>query len=91
MKQYTIENFNIKKVQILNCLEYTCINTLYSDFVNKFMRAIYSVAPVKKVRAKANCKPLFDTEIFSAIQKRDKLYSRYKKSGLGTGKDKLNP
>ena len=53
MKQYTIENFNIKKVQILNCLEYTCINTLYSDFVNKFMRAIYSVAPFKKVRAKA--------------------------------------
>ena len=42
-------------------------------FINKFMRAIDSVALIKKVRAKANSKPWFDSGIISAIQKRDKL------------------
>ena len=37
----------------------------------------------------ANSKPWFDAEIFSAIQKRGKLYSGYKNSGLETDKDKL--
>ena len=37
----------------------------------------------------ANSKPWFDAEIISAIQKRGKLYSGYKNSGLETDKDKL--
>ena len=40
---------------------------------------------MKKVRVKTHSKPWFDAEIILAIQKRDKLYSRYKKSWL-TGK-----
>lgn len=32
------------------------------------MRAIHSVAPVKKIRVKANFKPWFDPEAISAIQ-----------------------
>ena len=47
------------------------------------------VIPIKKLRVKANSKPWFDSEKISTIQKRDKLYSRYKKSGLETDTDKF--
>ena len=35
-----------------------------------------SVAPVKNVRVKANSKPWFVSEIVTALQNRDQLYSR---------------
>lgn len=38
---------------------------------------------------KANSKPWSDTKIISAMQKRDKLFARYQKSGLGTDKDQF--
>ena len=58
------------------------LNVAYSDFINKFKKAIDSVTPIKKVRKKANSKSWFHIEIISVIQKRDKLYARYKKPGL---------
>ena len=73
---------NIGKKRFQDYLKYACINTSYSDFINKIIRAIDSVAPITKVRVKANSKPWFITEIISEIQKRGKLYSRYKKSRL---------
>ena len=36
---------------------------------------------------KANSKPWFDIKIVSAIQRRDKLYKKFKHSGLETDKD----
>ena len=54
------------------------------------MRAIDSVAQIKKVRVKANSEPWFDSEIISAIQKRVKLYSRYKMSSSETDKEHQN-
>ena len=36
---------------------------------------------------KANTKPWFDNQIESAIQRRDKLYKKFKHSGLETDKD----
>ena len=56
-------------------------------FTNKFRRAIDSVAPIKEVRANVSYKPWFDFGIISAIQKRDKIYSSYKNSGLEIDKD----
>lgn len=53
------------------------------------MGAIDSVAPIKKVKVKANSKPWFDTQIISATQKRGKLHASCKKSGLVTDKDNL--
>ena len=78
-----------KKVHFPDYLKYTCINAAYSDFINKFVRAIDSVAPVKQGRVRANSKPWFDSKIISAIRKRGNLYSRYKKSGLEIDKDKF--
>ena len=51
------------------------------------MRAIDSVVTIKTVVVEANSKPWFYTEIISAIHKRDKLHSMYKKSSLETDKD----
>ena len=36
---------------------------------------------------KPNSKPWFDNQIVSAIQRRDKLYKKFKHSGLETDKD----
>ena len=44
-------------------------------------------SPIKTIRAKANSKPWFDIKIVSAIQRRNKLYKKFKHSGLETGKD----
>ena len=59
MKHYTMEEVKeaLKKINLLDFLKYTCINAAYSDFANKFMRAIDSVALIKKVRVKANASP----------------------------------
>ena len=54
------------------------------------MRAIDSVTLIKKVRMKANSKP-WCVSVISAVQKRDKLYSRYKKSSLEADKSDLKP
>ena len=59
VKHYAIENFKetLKKIHFPDYLKYTCINAAYSGLIAKVMRAIDSVAPIKKVRAKANFKP----------------------------------
>ena len=53
------------------------------------MRAIDSATHIEKVRVKANSKFWFDSEVIYTIQKKDKLYSRQKKSGLEADKDKF--
>ena len=68
MKHYTNENFKKhERIHFLDYLKYTCINAANSDFINKFITAIHSDAPIRKVRAKANSKPCTDLEIISAI------------------------
>ena len=54
-------------------MKYTCTNAAYSDFINKFI----------------NSKPWFYSEIIYAIQKKDKVYLKYKNSGLETNKVKF--
>ena len=63
------------------------MNDAYSDFIYRFVEAINFIAPSKKIRVKANSKPWFDNQIVSAIQRRDKLYKKFKHSGLETDKD----
>ena len=70
-----------------NYLTYTCVNDAYSDFVYRFVEAINFIALAKKIRVKVNSKPWFDNQILSAIQIRDKLYKKFKHSGLETDKD----
>ena len=45
------------------------------------------IAPAKRIRVKTNSNPWFGNQIVSAIQRRDKLYKKFKHSGLETDKD----
>ena len=63
------------------------MNDACSDFIYRFVEAINYIAPSKKIRVKASSKPWFDNQIVPAIQRRDKLYKKFKHSGLGTDTD----
>ena len=76
--------FDLIEIVFPNYLTYACLNDAYSDFINRFVGAINSIAPSKKIRVKANSEPWFDNQIVSAIQRRDKLYKKFKNSGLET-------
>ena len=65
----------------------TCVNEAYSDFRYRFVGAINFIAPARRIRVKVKSKPWFDNEVVSAIQRRDKLYKKFKHSGLETDKD----
>ena len=68
-------------------MTYTSVNYSFSDFIYRFVEAINFIAPSRKIRVKANSEPWFDNQIVSAIQRRDKLYKKFKHSGLETDKD----
>ena len=63
------------------------MNDAYSDFIYRFLEAINLVVQSKKIRVKANSKPWFDNQLVSAVQRRAKLYKKFKHSSLETGKD----
>ena len=86
LKRYSAEKFLgiLREIVFPNYLIYTCVNDAYSDFTYRFVEAINFIAPSKKIRVKANSKPWFDNQIMSAIERRDKLYKKFKHSGLET-------
>ena len=85
MKRYSAENFFEipRQIVFLNYLTYTCVNY----FIYRFVGAIHFIAPAKRIRVKANSKPWFGNQIMSAIQRRDKLYKKFRHSGLEADKD----
>ena len=87
LKTYSVEKFLeiLREIVFPNYL--TCVNDAYSDFIYRFVETINFIAPSKKIRVKANSKPWFDNQIVPAIQRRDKLYKKFKHSGLETDKD----
>ena len=50
MKHYTIEKVkeSLKKIHVPDFLKYICINAAYSEFINKVVRAIDSVALIRR-------------------------------------------
>ena len=89
IKRYSTEKVLeiLREIIFPSYLTYTCVNDAYSDFIYRFVGAINFIAPSKKIRVKPNSKPWFDNQIVSAIQRRDKLYKKFKHSGLETDKD----
>ena len=84
VKRYSAEKFLeiLREIVFLNYLTYTCVNDGSSGFTYRFLGAINFIAPSKKIRVEANSKPWFDNQIVSAIQRWDKLYKKFKYSGL---------
>ena len=89
LKRYSAGKFLeiLREIVFPNYLTYTCVNDAYSDFIYRFVEAINFIALSKKIRVKTNSKPWFDNQIVPAIQRRDKLYKKFKHSGLGTDTD----
>ena len=55
--------------------------------IYRFVEAINFIAPAKRIKWKANSKPWFDNQIMAAIQRRGKLYKKFKHSRIETDKD----
>ena len=89
LKRYSAEKFLeiLREIVFPNYLTYTCVSDAYSNFIYRFVEAINFIALSKKIRVKTNSKPWFDNQIVPAIQRRDKLYKKFKHSGLETDKD----
>ena len=51
------------------------------------MKWLIYFAQIRKLRVKADSKPWIDSEIISAIRRRDKLFKKYNESGFETGND----
>ena len=90
LKRYSAEKFLeiLREIVFPNYLTYTCVNDAYSGFIYMFAKAINFIAPSKKIRVNANSKLWFDNKIVSAIPRRNKLYKKFKHSGVET--DKVN-
>ena len=54
------------------------------------MEAINFMAPAKEIRVKTNSKPWLGNKIILARQRRNKLYKKFKRSGLETDADADN-
>ena len=89
MKNYTKEKCLelLRKTDFPDYTTFTCLNKAYQDLIFKVSEVIDLLCPSKKLRLKANSKPRIDSETILAIRRRDKLFKKYKKSGLETEKD----
>ena len=74
----------LREIVVPNYLTYTCP---YSDFTYRFVEVINFIATSKKIRVKANSKPWFNNQTVPSIQRLDKLYKRFKYSGLEINKN----
>ena len=58
------------------------MNDIYSNFIQKLMKVIDKVAPVKNKRIKRNSQEWFGSEISEKLIIRDKIFKKYKKTRL---------
>ena len=77
----------LREIVFPNYLTFTCVNDAYSDCIYRFVEVIHFIAPSKIIKVKANPKPWFDNQIVSAIQRWDKIYKKFKHSGLESEKN----
>ena len=63
------------------------VNDAYSNFIQKLMKVIDKVVPVKSKRIKRNSQEWFDSEISEKLIIRDKLFEKYKKTKLDVDKE----
>ena len=72
----------LKKVKFHNYETFISLNEAYSNFIQKLTSVIDEIAPCKTKRVKGNSKESFDSVVSEGINKRDKLFKKFKKSRL---------
>ena len=82
LKHYTKDLFleNLRNINFPNYQNYDDVNEAYTDLVNKIIVEIDKIAPLKEIRIKNSSQEWFDEEIIEHINKRDKLFQKFKKS-----------
>ena len=89
LKNYSADIYEetLVKVDFPNYRNLENINDAYSNFIQKLMRVIDLVAPIKSRRIKQNSQECFDGEVAEKISVRDKLFKKFKKSKLHIDKE----
>ena len=70
----------LNKINFPDYSKFTNINDTYSDFIGKVSSTIDKIAPMKEIQMKNSSKDSFDEEIMEEIDKRDKLFAKFKQS-----------
>ena len=75
LKRYSAAKYleNLRDIILQIYVTYTCVNNALSDFMYISAEAIKFIAPVRRIKVKANSKLWFN-QIMSAMQRRDKFY-----------------
>ena len=82
---YCTRKTSLPKSHIHNYI-FVCSMKSYSNKI--YLESLNFIAPVKRIRVKANSNSWFDIQIMSATQRREKLYKKlYKYASLKTDKD----
>ena len=84
LKHYTGNLFveSLRKIHFLNYENFSNIDEVYTDFLNKLIKVINEIARSKEVRIKNNNQYWFDREVADLIDIWEKLFLKFKKSKL---------
>ena len=84
MKNYskTLWLDKLNSLQYPDCSSYDNIDVAYSDFIGKTTVAINEIAPFKQLCVKGSTSEWVDEEVIEGINKRNKLFKKFKFSGL---------
>ena len=83
-KNYSLEDYenSLRAVNFSNYEDFECLDTAYSDFINKLMEVVNTSAPVLERRIKNHTEEWFDGDIAELITIRNKLSKKFKKTRL---------
>ena len=88
-KNYTFNSYKeaLTQLNFLNHESIDDVNVAYSNFIQRIMTVIDKIVPHKNKRIKGNTQKWFDRKVLEKLNVRDKLFKKFKKSRLNTGKD----
>ena len=72
----------LKTVQYPNYSGYNDVDIAYTDFIDRTTKAINEIAPFKQLCVKGSTSEWVDEEVLQAINSRNKLFQKFKKSKL---------
>ena len=80
-KNFTVDIYldALKSCNFPNYENFQNIDEAYSDFMNKFMNIINTLAPLREIRVKSRTQEWFDGEIAAAIKVRNRNFKTFKK------------
>ena len=83
-KRYTINVFaeKLQKVNFSNYERFSCIDTAYTDFLNKLMKVVNEIPSSKDIIIKNDTQEWLDREIAELIHAREKLFKKFKNPKL---------